>query len=153
LKNRLLIGILFLVFGVAIAIAPQTIFPVCGVRSAHSAMSEMGDNSANNSQTTMTKKHMKCWYTGRWEIVVGSIISLFGLLILLFKDKKIRIILSIFALIGGIFALLIPTILVGVCGNKNMDCQTMALPALIIFSSAVILTALVNIVYLARVRK
>ncbi|MDR0983803.1 MAG: DUF4418 family protein [Ruminococcus sp.] len=173
MKNRLIISILFLLLGTAIAWGPQTIFPICGVRSAnessmsgdsmtenseHSTMGNSGDSMTENSEHsamgnsghTMAKKHMKCWYTGRWEIGVGSAISVFGLLFIFLKKKKIRITLSIVTFLSGIFALLIPTVLVGVCGNKHMDCHAIALPALVIFSSAVILTAAINTVFLFR---
>jgi hypothetical protein len=173
MKNRLIIGILFLLLGTAIAWGPQTVFPICGVRSSShsamnskannttdSAMSGMGNKATDNSENamnnssehamtkTMTKKHMKCWYTGRWEIVVGSVISLLGLLLLFLKKKKIRIALSISAFLSGVLALLIPTVIVGVCGNKNMDCHAIALPALVIFSSAVIIVAVINTIFL-----
>jgi hypothetical protein len=116
--------------------------------SEHSVMANSDHSAMANSEHTVTKKHMKCWYTGRWEIGVGSAISVLGLLIIFLKKKKIRITLSIVAFLSGIFALLIPTVLVGVCGNKHMDCHATTLPALIVFSSAVILTAAVNTVYL-----
>ncbi|MDR0919936.1 MAG: DUF4418 family protein [Oscillospiraceae bacterium] len=170
MKNRLIISILFLLLGTAIAWGPQTIFPICGIRgSTNSAMTNKADNttntammgdkamnnsehSMNNSQHSMTKKHMKCWYTGRWEIGVGSLISVLGLLLILLKKRERRIALSIAAFLSGIFALLIPTVIVGVCGNKNMDCNAIALPALIIFSSVVIIAAAVNTVFLFKTK-
>jgi len=145
MKNRLIAGILFLILGAAIAWGPQTVFPVCGVRSAgDSAMSGMSGEAEDNSGHAMTENHMKCWYTGQWEIGVGTVISVLGLLLILLKKKRICIVLSFTAFFAGIFALLIPTVLVDVCPGKHMDCHAIALPALIIFSTAVILTAAVT---------
>jgi hypothetical protein len=149
MKNRLIIGILFLILGAAIAWGPQTVFPICGVRTAaDSIMSGMSGETENNSGHAMTEGHMKCWYTGRWEIGTGSAISVLGLLFILLKKKKLRIALSIAAFLSGLFALLIPTVLVGVCPGTHMDCHAIALPALVILSGAVMLTAAINTIFL-----
>lgn len=152
MKSKYIIGALFVIFGFAIAVGPQTIFPVCGIRESESSsaagmrQNSMSSDGAESSDIMgMGDSHMKCWYTGKWEITVGSIIFLLGLLLIFLKNNKAGIGLLAAAFVSGVFVLLIPTVLVGVCGNIHMDCHVLTLPALIIFSGATILTSLVGL--------
>lgn len=126
MKNRLFTCILFVVLGFLIAVGPQTIFPVCPV----------GDIP------------MKCHWTARAELGAGALVAVTGILLLLFSNSKVRSGLSLSLVFSGIFALLIPTTLIGVCGGVHMDCNKLTLPALIILSGIVIVAAAINSLYL-----
>lgn len=77
---------------------------------------------------------MKCRWTAQAELGIGLLISVLGALLIVFKSKQIRIGLSLSAALNGILALLIPTVLIGVCENAHMTCRALALPALSVLS-------------------
>ncbi len=168
MKNRLITGIIFIILGAFIAFGPQTIFPVCGIHSAKEVKGDnsgqkkgqmsmkMGDKSSDSSpnnpseskMSTGSKMVMKCFWTARAEFGVGILIALLGLLLILFSSVQLRLGLNISIIFNGILALLIPTKLIGVCDGIHMDCHSLALPALVVISSIIIITALLNSVYL-----
>ncbi len=161
MKNRIIFGILFIVLGTLIAFGPQTIFPVCEYASAH----ESAEQSPAQASMQMDKQDggaaaeksgsksampmiMKCHYTAQAELPIGIVIAALGALLIVFKSVRARVGLSIALAVGGVFALLIPTVLAGVCGSEQMPCRALTLPALIILSIAVIVIAALSIVYL-----
>lgn len=169
MSNRLITGILFIILGALIAFGPLTIFPICGVHSTKekdagdSEQSDMhmeSDNAASseeiNMESTMNKGTdmiMNCHWTARVELGIGILIVLTGVLLILLRAARIRLGLSISLVLNGILALLIPTVLIGVCGGVHMSCRSLTLPALTVISSGVIITALVNTIYLYKADK
>lgn len=162
-KNRLLTGILLIILGALIAFGPITVFPVCGVHTketaADSAMKMDGhksddsvhaskDTSGMTANTATSNKVMKCHWTARAELGTGLVIALLGLLMLIFRSAQIKLGLSIALGLNGILALLIPTVLIGVCGNVKMTCRSLTLPALVILASVVTIAAAANAFYL-----
>lgn len=163
-KNRLITGILFLLLGVFIAFGPITVFPVCGVHTMKETATESagkmdGHNSEGSIQTAgstgdhtasaaAASKVMKCHWTARAELGTGLVIALLGLLLLIFRSVQVRIGLSIALGLNGILALLIPTVLIGVCGNVKMTCRSLTLPVLVILASVVTVAAAANAFYL-----
>jgi hypothetical protein len=123
MKKRLVFGIPFIAIGLLIAFGPLTIFPVCKV---------MG---------TMI---MKCFWTARAEIGIGLIIAVLGILTLVFKSPQLRLGLEIAVFLNGLLALLIPTILIGVCEHGRASCQVLALPSLTVLSNILLLVAIIN---------
>ena len=168
MKNRLITGILFIILGAFIAFGPLTIFPVCGVHSSQQASGheseqkkaqmsmKMGDKQVdssdeNASESTMTKGTgmvMKCFWTARAELGLGILIAILGALIIAFQSVQIRLGLNISIILNGILALLIPISLIGVCDGVHMSCHSLTLPALAVISSALIIAAVVNAIYL-----
>ncbi len=134
MRNRLVFGILTIIIGLLIAFGPQTIFPVCGVHE-HS------------------EEAMKCFWTARAELGAGVLISLLGLLAVLTDSARIRLGLTAAVLLNGILALLLPTVLIGVCGSTRMACRALSLPALSVLSGLLIAIAIINGVYLNRINK
>jgi len=169
MKNRLITGILFIILGGLIALGPQTIFPVCGIHTAEQASAQgtekIGEQEGikTGGQETMqaaegageqaaiamtTDSVMKCHWTAQAELGIGILIALLGAFLIIFQSKQIRMGLSLALGLNGILALLIPTVLIGVCGGAHMPCRSLALPALTVLSSVVIVTSAVNAVYL-----
>lgn len=128
MKNRLISGILFLIFGLLIALGPQIIFPVCG----------------GQGETTP----MKCYWTAQAELGAGLVIAFQGLLLILFSSRQIRMGLNLATGLNGVLALLLPTVLIGVCGSTRMNCRSLTLPALVILSTFVIAGSVINGIYL-----
>ncbi len=102
-------GLFFLLGGLITALGPVFIFPAC---------EDMGD------------KHMKCFWTMKAEIGVGALIAVLGILIILISSVEIRRGLILAAGISFLNVLLIPDVLIGVCGGNHMQCRTLTLPAL-----------------------
>ncbi len=156
MRNRLISGIALILLGVLLALGPQTIFPVCGVHkeSTNSMQSSIATQSSESemSSAKMTSK-MKCYWTARTEIGIGAMIAVIGVLLLLIGDSRIRIGLSIAALLNSFFSASIPTILIGVCGSKHMSCNKLALPAILILSSFTAVLLIINIIYLFKTHK
>jgi len=168
MKNRLVTGILFIVLGGLIALGPKTVFPVCGVHTQQTAIennSKMDEHIANGAESQekakdakdadgMTSsameanKVMKCHWTAQAEFGIGLVIALLGLFLLFFKSEHTRLGLSIALGLNGLLALLIPSALIGVCGNVKMACRSLCLPVLIILGAIVTAAAAANVFYL-----
>ena len=128
MKKRI-IGIVFTVLGLLIALGPQFLFKVC---------EPMGDMI------------MKCYWSARAEIGVGTVIAALGIALIVFTCTKIRLGLVIGLLLSGIHALLIPYVLIGGCPKDSMPCRKIAFPALTVVSILVIVGAGLYTAYLAR---
>jgi hypothetical protein len=117
------------VFGLLLAIGPYTLFPVCEA---------MGDMV------------MKCFWTRRAELGIGLVIVVLGVLTLVFKSSQIRLGLGIGVFLNGVLALLIPATLIGVCEHAHASCRVLALPALSVLSSILILISVINGITLSK---
>jgi len=168
MKNRVITGVLFIILGALIAFGPITIFPVCGVNATQQMTGDemdkksekegmqMGDDKSDSSKATDTKSTMdmgtgmvmKCHWTANVELGIGIIIALLGAFIIIFQSVQIRIGFNIAIALNGILALLIPTTLIGVCDGVHMHCHSLTQPVLVILSSAVIIAAVANTIYL-----
>lgn len=158
MKSRLVSGLLLMILGVIIAIGPMVIFPVCGVKHSDGDKAQ-GNSMAVPNEDEMVQgtpaqstahKVMRCFWTSRAEMGLGALISITSVLLIVLKSKKIRIGLSISTALHGILALLIPTVLIGVCDNHHMHCRIGTLPALVILSSLVIAISIINIIFLLK---
>ena len=114
--------ILIIILSLLAAIGPKTIFPVC--------------NGAMK---------MRCQDTAQAELIVGLLAACIGAGLIFVAKKKIRLILLALAVVSGIFIILIPTALVGVCGSPMMHCVTVTRPALIVTGTLLILVSAVSI--------
>jgi hypothetical protein len=106
--------------------------------------------SGSDSSTESAAPVMKCFWTARAELGIGALIVILGALLIVFKSRQLRIGLSLAAALNGILALLVPTLLIGVCDHASMQCRIGTLPALVILSSFVIAVAALNAIYLFR---
>ena len=124
-----IIGIIFTVLGLLIALGPQLLFKVCPV---------------------MDDMFMKCHWTARAEIGVGAFIAILGIALILFIASKIRLALAIGILLSGVHALLIPHVLIGGCPMPSMPCRKIAIPAITVISILLIIGSGFYTVYLSR---
>ena len=92
---------------------------------------------------------------GMIDISVGSQVALiggFGILVLNATGSAWVMLLfcicagCILGLINGVLVILIPTVVIGVCGSADMPCHSGTKPALIIAGALIIVTALINAV-------
>ena len=138
MKNRIVTGVIFIILGIAAALGPQTLFSVCGA-----------DLFGGSGEASMDMV-MTCYWTGRAALGAGAIAALLGLLVLVSGNKFIRVGYSAALGLLGIYIILLPTLLIGVCGSVHMGCRTLTLPALIIIGALLALTSAANIIYLLK---
>ena len=73
---------------------------------------------------------MKCKWTARAELAPAVPLMAAGAMMMIFRRRETLRALSILAVILGIFVLLIPTVLIGVC-QTLMVCHTIMKPVLL----------------------
>lgn len=75
---------------------------------------------------------MKCLWTARAEIGMGVLLLAVGFFLFISSKLESRRFLTILALILGIFIILFPTGLIGVCINPDMPCVVLMKPILLL---------------------
>lgn len=115
-------GILIAILGLLTVLIPTQIFKVCAA---------------------MDGKYMKCHWTAQVEVALGIATIVIGLLIVLSKEKAASA-YSLASAINGVLVILIPTVVIGVCGSADMPCNSGTKPALIIVGALIALTGLIN---------
>lgn len=130
MKSKPTVGIIAIVFGAFLALIPLVILPVC------SNMIEMMNGKS---------LFMKCHWTAMAELLAGILIVFDGILLIGFKKQETRIALSIMLLLFGLTALLITTIVIGMCETATMPCRVGAKPALIVVSVLTMVVGIGNI--------
>ena len=131
MKNKIITTITYLVAAVLLIVGPKTIFKVC----------EVGE------------KPMLCHWSTRAEIGIASILIVTAILYFLTKTIREKIFIAIVAIVGGIVAILIPSILIGGCGMKTMACQSATFPAFYVISAVLIIFSIIDILYLIKSKK
>jgi hypothetical protein len=126
-----ILGVVILVLAIAIAAIPQ--FTTC---------ESQGKMLILTSGKTVP---MKCSWTARSEIAVAVPLFAVGAMMIPGRRKESQFFLSIFGVVLGIFAVLLPTKLIGVC-SSNMLCNTVMKPSLLALGSVTILMGLIGIV-------
>jgi hypothetical protein len=86
---------------------------------------------------------MKCHWTAIAELVLGIPLAILGIELFLSRHKETRISLGILGATLGVFIILIPTMLIGVCMMGEMLCNSVMKPALILAGSLVIVCSLI----------
>lgn len=131
MKNKPTVGIIALVLGMLTALIPKVIFPVC------TNMIEL-----INGKTLF----MRCHWTAMVELLIGMLIIFDGILIILFGRHETRIALSIMLFLLGVYALLIPTAVIGMCETVTMPCRVGTEPALIVVSVIIMVIGIGNVI-------
>jgi hypothetical protein len=126
-----ILGVIILILALGIAIIPQ--FTTCESQGRSLTL-------ANG-----TNVPMKCNWTAKGEIAVAVPFFGVGMMMLASRRKESQRYLSIFGLLLGIMAILLPTNLIGVCSTM-MVCNTVMRPSLIALGSVAIITSLVGMV-------
>jgi hypothetical protein len=80
---------------------------------------------------------MKCHWTARAEIAVAGPLLATGILLFTSKRKENQRTLAAMGAVLGVFVVLLPTALVGVCANPEMICNAVMKPTLILSGSGV----------------
>ena len=145
MQNRVVSSLAYIIIGILFILFPMYILPVCPSESVNLPTAMQGQVEHMH---TGVGKIMKCFWTGRAEVGVGSLIIAIGILMLFCQKIFLRMGLSMAIACISLFALAIPTVLIGVCDNQMMRCNMGAKPALVLLSLLLFIVALVNTFYL-----
>ena len=74
---------------------------------------------------------MKCHWTGIAEIAAAIPLALAGVYALRSRRKETTRFAAIIGVVSGLIAILLPTVLIGVCGNPMMVCNLVMRPILL----------------------
>jgi hypothetical protein len=88
---------------------------------------------------------MKCHWTAQSEIAVAGPMLVVGGLMGFSKRRDTLRALSILGIVLGVFAILIPTYLVGVCASFEMLCNSLMKPILIFGGLVVSVASLIGL--------
>jgi hypothetical protein len=86
---------------------------------------------------------MKCHWTGRAELGVGLPLLAVGLTMFFSRRRESKRNLGLVGATLGIVTILLPTVLIGVCGSPDMPCHSIMSPALILMGILVMGISLV----------
>lgn len=126
MKNRIISSIAYVVLGILLILIPTVLFPVC--------------------DSSMMK--MACYYTGKAVVGIGIIVLILGVVSVLFKDKKVRLGISIAIITDTVLIYLYTFKLIGLCKNETMDCRVGTEPALLVATTILLLVALFNVIFI-----
>jgi hypothetical protein len=83
---------------------------------------------------------MRCHYTARTELAIGALLALAGaLLFALGRERRAGLALSTLVAALGVVTILVPTVLIGTCGNPTMECNVATRPALVLLGAGILL--------------
>lgn len=122
MKSRLFSALPSIVFGLLIAIGPQTFVKVCEVMD----------------------KPMKCHWMAQASLGVGIVIALLGIFALVLNASA-RIGLAIAAFLLGGLEIGVATFLIGPCKMPEMHCHSATQPFLIVVSVLLMIFALISV--------
>ncbi len=128
-KSRIF-AIVFFILGVLIHLTPRIIAPVCA---------PMKDGS-----------FMKCHWTGEGLFYTGIVMILMAVIHFLMKSEAVKLGISMASVLVGIYALLLPTHIIGTCKMHTMACNVGTKPVIILVS---VLYILANLIYIFLFRK
>jgi hypothetical protein len=128
MKKNIIIGSVVIALGLLISLGPQFLFKVCTVH---------GDGGFPH-----------CHWSAQAEIGIGILIVALGICMIIFKDPKTLLGLSIAVFLSGIVSLGIIHFLVGGCGSMAMACRRVAFPALTVESVILLVFSAVVVVYI-----
>ena len=89
---------------------------------------------------------MKCHWTGIAELVIAIPLAALGGMLAFSKRKETGMSLSALGALLGVFVVLIPTTLIGVCASNMMLCNMLMSPALVLLGVLVVAANLIQLV-------
>ncbi len=129
-KTNLIFAILLILLGTLTAIAPFTFAHVC----------ERGE------------KIMKCFWTARIELFLGIAIAVLAIIKLFSNNNLLQLGINAGIFLNSIAVILVPTVLIGVCGMNKMHCVAVTKPTLIVFGILILTLTLIQSILLWKKR-
>ena len=130
-----------LIFGLALVVGILPMFTDC--QSQGRALELANGNTVP----------MKCHWTAVAELVLAIPLAALGGMLAFSKRKETRLSLSAMGALLGVFVVLIPTTLIGVCASNMMLCNMLMSPALVLSGVLVVATSLASLVISYRAKE
>ncbi len=86
---------------------------------------------------------MRCHWTAIAELALAVPLAAIGAMMFFSKTRENGRSLSILAGILGVFVVLMPTTLIGVCKSNMMACRNLMLPALVITGALIVVASVI----------
>ncbi len=106
--------------------------------------------SQSTTPTTMAKAATttkpRCFYTARGEIAVAVPLLIIGIFMLISSRKETWRALSVLGIVEGLFVILLPTVLIGICMKSTMTCRQEMEPTLYAAGGLVIVASLAALI-------
>lgn len=131
------IAVILIIFGLVIGIVPQ--FTNC---EAHGSSMDMAHGEEMASSTSMP---MRCYWSAQAEMAVAGPMLVVGGFMTVSRNKESHRILTVLGIVLGVFAILIPTYLIGVCASFEMLCNSLMKPLLIFGGTVVAVASLIGL--------
>lgn len=128
-------GVVIIVLAIALAVVPM--FSDCQSQGRMLTLE-------NGKQVSM-----KCHWTGLAELALSIPLAAVGLMMIFSRRQESRRTLGITGIVLGIMAILLPTVIIGVCMDPHMTCVSTMKPALILAGALALGIGLV-VVFVAR---
>ena len=129
MSRKKILGYISVIIGLLLVLAPKFITPVCPPM-------ENG-------------MFMKCHWMGNMTIGIGAVILVLAIIIIVVKDSKISLGLSISNIAIGILEILNAHVLIGGCMKADMACRAKTIPFGTLLAGILVL---VNIYYCIKER-
>ena len=129
MSRKKIVGYISAIIGLLLALAPKFITPVCPPM-------ENG-------------MFMKCHWMGNMTIGIGAVILVLAIILIVVKDSKISLGLSISNIAIGVLAILNTHVLIGGCMKADMACRAKTIPFCTLLAGILVL---VNIYYCMKER-
>ncbi len=136
-------AVLVVALALVIGIVPQFTHCKAMTASSGSTMSMGGSTTASGGGTmatgTMTTgtstaakpTPMRCYWTARAELGLALPLAAAGVLLFVSRRKETRRALAVLIGVLGVVAMLLPTVLIGVCPQSSAVCNTAMRPTLL----------------------
>ena len=129
------LGVTMIVLALALAIAPA--FTDC---ESHGKMLTTADGRSIS---------MKCHWAGVAEVAAAIPLGIAGIYALRSRRKETTRFAAIIGAASGLMAILLPTLLIGTCGNPTMICNLLMRP-IVLASGIVAMAASAGLFFVAR---
>lgn len=93
---------------------------------------------------------MKCHWTAEASIATGVPLALIGGLLFISKRRETQRVLVFLGAVLGLFLILLPTVLIGVCASADMICNSLMKPTLLFTGIATMVTCGIALIMLMR---
>ncbi|MBP1736874.1 MAG: hypothetical protein H6Q60_755 [Oscillospiraceae bacterium] len=124
MKQNVWITGIYLLAAVVYTLGPHTVFQVCEAT---------GDTV------------MRCHWSVRAEFGVAILLVGIAVLYAVTKTQRERALLSGIAVVNSLVAILIPSVLIGGCDMKGMECQSVTFPSFYVTAIVVMVASVINI--------
>jgi len=134
-----LMAIAIVALAVVVGVAPQYTHCRTGASMSGGATKAATTGGAMNApasvsamaSATATAQPMRCYWSARAEIGVAVPLALAGALLALSRRRETRRVLALLGATLGVVAMLVPTVLIGVCPTATAVCRTTMRPMLL----------------------